>query len=169
MRPLVLSLLFATIVPATAAQLTKPSDPYSRFKQNAAAAVAAEQAREKLKLCRNPKDAIEQITCPDDEFRRSDKGYLQLTHAISALLRSYEANGGDDDQANEDRIAKDFDMAEAIWAKYREAQCGTLGSDLEPHDTRGHATAYVVSSCNFAVTRQHIYELNAVYNWLWTR
>lgn len=167
MRVSHLCIVLASLCAITLAQTAEPADPYAALKQRAGSAVAAERAREKLNPCHNS-SGPEQVLCPSGELDRSTRNYLQLTSAIVGLLRVYEGNGDADDQKNEDRIAKDFNVAESAWSKYRQAQCETLSSDLNPDDDRGHLTSATIWSCKLAVTRQHIYELNAVYDRLWS-
>ncbi len=165
MRVVVLCLALTTCA-ITLAQANHPNDPSTRFKAQGASAVAAEKAREKHDPCSVPQSLSDQIPCTADELDRTKKNYLQLARAVGGLLRLY--NSDDDDADRKINIGGDFDAAESAWAKYKDAQCEVVADEYPEAENSPHGQALATLSCELTVTRQHIYELNAVYGWLWT-
>jgi uncharacterized protein YecT (DUF1311 family) len=164
MRVLICFILSSTCALALA-QANQPSDPLKRFKQQGASAVAAEKAREKHDPCRVPQSLSDQIPCTADELNRTKKNYLQTSRAIGGLLRLHYS---DDDADRKINIGGDFDTAESAWAKYKDAQCEVVADEYPGAEDSPHGQALATLGCELTVTRQHIYELNAVYGWLWT-
>ena len=164
MRVLFLCLALTSGCAITLAQANHPNDPLKRFKQQGASAVTAEKAREKQSPCHTAQDSI---ACTSDELDRTNKNYLQIARAVGGLLRLYNS---DNDAGREINIGGDFDTAESAWAKYKDAQCNTVVADEFPEtdNNASHGQFEAMTSCKLAVTRRHIYELNAVYGWLWT-
>jgi len=149
----------------TLAQANHPNDPLTKFKAQGASAVAAEKAREKRDPCRAPMSQSDEIPCTADELDRTKKNYLQIVRAVGGLLRLCNS---DEDADRKINIGGDFDAAESAWAKYRDAQCEVVADEYPGAEDSPHGQVDAVLSCELAVTRQHIYELNAVYGWLWT-
>jgi uncharacterized protein YecT (DUF1311 family) len=165
MRVLFLCLTLTSGCAITLAQANHPNDPLTKFKTQGASAVAAEKAREKHDPCRVPQSLSDQIPCTADELDRTKKNYLQLARAVGGLLRLHNS---DDDADRKINIGGDFDAAESAWAKYKDAQCEVVADEYPHAEDAPHGQALATLSCELAVTRQHIYELNVVYGWLWT-
>lgn len=130
----------------------------------------AEDALEGVNACKGAGDKAALDACARREFESTQRNYVDYVRAIGALLRlstpaneapppvpATPTNGAQPD------AGRSFDVAEALWAKYRQSQCTALGDYYWGGDIVGGA----VLDCRTQLTRRHIHDLADLYADLW--
>lgn len=119
------------------------------FRTTVKAAYDKEMARAKAGDCPDADNTRDIVDCLGKEIETTTANYKAYTGALRSLLGIMDAG----------ELVKEFDVTEAAWQKYREAQRTAAYGQFKG----GTAAGPNASACDLMLIRNHLREIENVY------
>ncbi len=134
------------------------------YRSRGTEALAAENVLEKKDECKDAVSTLQIGQCESRLFDSTQQNYISYVRAIGALLRLDPPGAKTPDEASMPDAGRAFDAAEALWIKYRDAQCESGGNLY----WGGTMRPGVILGCRIKLTQRHIQDLAEIYADLWS-
>jgi len=133
------------------------------FQQKGTDALNLEKELEKRDECKNALSTLDFGECISREFGQTQQNYLAYVRAIGGLVRLNPPGEATPGGGNEPDAGKALDSAEALWIRYRDAECESVGNQYWGGSMRPGA----IMECRVKLTQYHIRDLAEFYGDLW--
>jgi len=134
------------------------------YRSRGTEALNAENALEKKDECKHAVSTLQIGQCGSRLLDSTQQNYINYVRAIGALLRLDPPGAKTPDEASMPDAGRAFDAAEALWIKYRDAQCESGGNLYWGGTMRPGA----ILGCRIKLTQRHIQDLAEIYADLWS-